>query len=133
MDGAPDAAMGKTTYINMRTCPALDNARSCRISDVSASTMWPSGGRVLPRGGPRPSDLQRAPHPAYPVTPDRPKVSLEVMNIDGMTLCEREARGERAQSRRYTRQLHSLRLPVERCRLAELRAAAFGKVNTLTA
>ena len=30
MDGAPDAAMGKTTYINMRTCPALDNARSCR-------------------------------------------------------------------------------------------------------
>jgi hypothetical protein len=60
--------------------------------------MWPSRGRVLPRGGPRPSDLQRA--PAYPVTPDRPKVSLEVMNIDGMTLCEREARGERAQSRR---------------------------------
>jgi hypothetical protein len=64
----------------------------CRISDVSASTMWPSRGRVLPRGGPRPSDLQRA--PAYPVTPDRPKVSLEVMNIDGRTLCEREARGE---------------------------------------
>lgn len=30
MDGAPDAATGKTTYINMRTCPALDNARSCR-------------------------------------------------------------------------------------------------------
>jgi len=58
--------------------------------------MWPSRGR--PRGGPRLSDLQRA--PAYPVTPDRPKVSLEVMNIDGMTLCEREARGERAQSRR---------------------------------
>jgi hypothetical protein len=26
------------------------------------------------------------------------------MNIDGMTLCEREARGERAQSRRYGRQ-----------------------------
>jgi hypothetical protein len=44
-----------------------------------------------------PSDLQRA--PACPVTPDRPKVSLEIMNIDGMTLCEREARGERAQSR----------------------------------
>jgi hypothetical protein len=33
-DGALDAAMGKTTYINMRTSPALDNARSwliCRI------------------------------------------------------------------------------------------------------
>ena len=74
------------------------NIRFCRISDVSASTMWPSRGRVLPQGGPRPSDLQRA--PAYPVTPDRPKVSLEVMNIDGMTLCEREARGERAQPRR---------------------------------
>jgi hypothetical protein len=74
------------------------NARSCRISDVSASTMWPSPGRVLPRGRPRPSDLQRA--PAYPVTPDRPKVNLEVMDIDDMTLCEREARGERAQSRR---------------------------------
>jgi SAM-dependent methyltransferase len=75
------------------------SARFCRISDVSASTMWPSRGRVLPRGGPRPSDLQRA--PAYPVTPDRPKVSLKVMKIDGMTPCEREARGERAQSRRY--------------------------------
>jgi hypothetical protein len=37
------------------------------------------------------------------------------------------------QFRRYARQLHSLWLPVERCRLAELRAAAFGKVNTLTA
>ena len=61
-----------------------DNARFCRISDVSASTMWPSRGRVLPRGGPRPSDLQRA--PAYPVTPDRPKVSPEAMKIDGMTL-----------------------------------------------
>ena len=73
------------------------NILFCRISDVNASTMWPSCGRVLPRGGPRPSDLQRA--PAYPVTPDRPKVSLEVMNIDGMTLCEREPRGERAQSR----------------------------------
>ena len=38
-----------------------------------------------------------------------------------------------AQFRRYTRQLHSLRLPVEQCRLAELRAAPFGKANTLTA
>ena len=38
-----------------------------------------------------------------------------------------------AQFRLIARQLHSLRLPVERCRLAELRAAAFGKVNTLTA
>jgi hypothetical protein len=45
-----------------------------------------------------PSDLQRA--PAYPVTPDRPKVSLKVMKIDGMTLCEREPQGERTQSRR---------------------------------
>ena len=72
------------------------NARSCRISDVSASTMWLSRGRVLPRGRLRPSDLQRA--PAYLVTPDRPEVSLKVMKIDGMTLCEREARGERAQS-----------------------------------
>ena len=53
-----------------------DNARFCRISDVSASTMWLSRGRVLPRGRPRPSDLQRA--PAYPVTPDRPEVSLDV-------------------------------------------------------
>ena len=77
------------------------NVRICRISDVSASTMWPSRGRVLPRGRPRPSDLQRA--PAYPVTPDRPKVSLKVMKIDGMTLCEREPRGERAQSRRSAR------------------------------
>jgi hypothetical protein len=68
--------------------------------------MWPARGRVLPRGGPRPSDLQRA--PAYPVTPDRPKVSLEIMNIDGMTLCEREARGERAQSRRSVRDVEVL-------------------------
>ena len=58
--------------------------------------MWLSRGRVLPRGRLRPSDLQRA--PAYLVTPDRPEVSLKVMKIDGMTLCEREARGERAQS-----------------------------------
>jgi hypothetical protein len=70
--------------------PPQGNARTCRISDVSASTMWPSRGRVHPREGLRPSDLQRA--PAYPVTPDLPKVSLEVMQIDGMTLCEREAR-----------------------------------------
>ena len=83
------------------------NTLFCRISDVSASTMWPSRGRVLPRGGPRPSDLQRA--PAYPVTPDRPKVSLEVMNIDGMTLCEREARRERAQSRRSARSGRGMR------------------------
>ena len=53
-----------------------------------------------PGASSRKTSTQRpAESPAYPVTPDRPKVSLEVMNIDGMTLCEREARGERAQSR----------------------------------
>ena len=45
-------------YVGRQT----ENARSCRISDVSASTMWPSRGRVLPRGGPRPSDC-REPRP----------------------------------------------------------------------
>ena len=39
MDGAPDATRGKTTYINMRTCPALDNAR-----------FMPHSGRQATRG-----------------------------------------------------------------------------------
>jgi hypothetical protein len=30
--------------------------------------------------------------------PDRPKVSLKVMKIDGMTLCQREPRGKRART-----------------------------------
>jgi len=34
------------------------NIRICRISDVSASTMWPSRGRVLPRGGPDPATFR---------------------------------------------------------------------------
>ena len=44
--------------------PSTTRRAHSRISDVSARTMWPSRGRVLPLGGPRPSDLQRA--PAYP-------------------------------------------------------------------
>ena len=82
------------------TVPGSSGFRSCRGQSVSASTMWPSRGRCFLEEDLDPGDLQRA--PAYPVTPDRPKVSLEAMKIDGMTLCEPEARGERAQSRRVT-------------------------------
>ncbi len=39
----------------------LPDVRIYRISDVTASTMWPSRGRVHPRKGPRPNDLQSAP------------------------------------------------------------------------
>jgi len=55
-----------------------DNARFCRISDVSASMMWPSRGRCFLEEDLDPATFQRAPD--YPVTPDRPKVSLEVVN-----------------------------------------------------
>ena len=50
-----------------RRCIAApgEDVRSCRISDVSASTMRPSRGRMLPRGGPRPSDLESPGLPSH--------------------------------------------------------------------